>query len=53
MLWHVLIMISDLRSLLPAFLGQHGAHHVRVQGVPWTGALRVLTKHLVITVQYR
>lgn len=53
MLWHTLIMIEHLRFLLPAFLGQEGAHHVHVTGLPWGGALRVATKHLIITIQYR
>lgn len=53
MLWHVLIMITDLRSVLPAFFAEHGAHHVHITGDPWLGTLRETTKHLVITIQYR
>lgn len=53
MLWHVLLMISDLAGVIPAFLHQEGAHHVHTHINALGDALRVTTKHLIITVQYR
>lgn len=53
MLFHVLTMISDLQTILPAFFAEHGARHVHISGDPWLGVLRAASKHLVVTVQYR